>query len=707
MRDGAPLASQQGAGAVSVGWDEGQVFAFNLQPALLLRSVLWILLVAIFFAGSAAAQESKQANLDGMSLEDLAKIQVESVYGASKFLQQASDAPTSVTVVTAEEIQKYGYRTLADVLRSVRGFYVIYDRNYTYVGVRGFSRPGDYNARILFLLDGHRVNDNIYDGAYVGSEFPVDVDLIERIEIIRGPNSSAYGTGAFAAVINVITKRGRDLRANEVSAEAGSWNSYKGRVTYGDRFDNGMETLLSGTFYNSQGQKNLFFPKFNSPATNNGIAVDADGDQAYSGFVDIIYRDFNVHFVQNSRTKHIPTASFGTVFNDPRTETTDARGYLDVQYRHMFGGWEALGRASYDWYDYHGIYAMDYAGQGIPPYTLNYDAANGSWLNFQGDASRVFAKRHKVTLGAEFRQDLRQHQINYDIQPYALYLNDHRSAWIAAFYLQDEYAIRKRLALVAGLRSDWHKKYGTTLSPRLGIVYRAGFNTDLKATYSWAFRAPNSYETFYSVKISNTANPLLKPEKICSWELEVNHRFGKAYQFSAAGFLNRINDLINPTIDPATGNPIYLNTSPIQNKGIEWEFDGKWSNGLEGSISHTLQASQNIATGDVLTNSPKQLGKVNLSIPLVQRKLFASVDAQYVSGRRTVAQTDLGGYAVVNVTLFSRKLTERLDISGGLYNVFDKHYAESGGLEHRETSIPQDGRSFRLKLSYRPHLSAR
>jgi outer membrane receptor for ferrienterochelin and colicins len=671
-----------------------------------IRAGLWFFLAATILAGRLDAQEQKQTDLGALSIEDLAKVRVESVYGASKFLQQASDAPTSVTVVTAEQIQKYGYRTLADVLKSVRGFYVINDRNYSYVGVRGFSMPGDYNARILFLVDGHRVNDNVYDGAYVGTEFPVEVDLIERIEIIRGPHSSAYGTGAFAAVVNVITKRGRDLNASEVSAEAGSWNSYKSRVTYGERFDNGAETLLSGSFYNSQGHKDLFFPEFNSPATNNGVAVDADGDQAYSAFADVIYRDLNIHFVQNSRTKHIPTASFGTVFDDPRTKTTDARGYVDAQYHHAFGSWETLGRASYDWYDYHGIYVTDYAGLGIPPYTLNYDAANGSWLDFQGDASRVFAKKHKVTLGTEFRQDLRQHQINYDIQPYNLYLDDHRSAWVAALYFQDEYSLRKDLAFVAGLRSDWNKNYGNMLSPRLGMVYNLRRSTDVKATYSWAFRAPNSFETFYAVSKTNTANPLLKPERIRSWELEVDHRFGKTYSLSTAAFLNRIDDLIAPSIDVATGNPIYLNTSPVQTKGLEWELGAKWANGVEGAVSHTLQDSRNMVTNNVLTNSPKQLGKANLSIP-VQRKLFASIDAQYVSERRTVAQTDLGGYLVVSLTFFTRKLTEKMDISGGLYNIFDKQYAESGGLEHRETSIPQDGRSFRIKLTYRPHLSAR
>ena len=88
------------------------------------------------------------------------------------------------------KFKRYGYRTLADILRSVRGFYVTNDRNYSYLGVRGFSRPGDYNARILLLVDGHRLNDNIFGAALIGTEFPLDVDLIERVEIIRGPSSS-------------------------------------------------------------------------------------------------------------------------------------------------------------------------------------------------------------------------------------------------------------------------------------------------------------------------------------------------------------------------------------------------------------------------------------------------------------------------------------------------------------------------------------
>ena len=179
-------------------------------------------------------------NLLDMSLDQLMSVQIDSVYGASGFTQKVTEAPASVTIVTSEEIQKHGYRTLADILRNVRGFYVTYDRNYDYLGVRGFGLPGEYNNSIALLIDGHRLNDNIFDAAQLGTDFPVDVDLIDRVEIIRGPNSSLYVASAFLAVINIVTKRGRDMKMVDVAGDAASYGTYKGRVSYGNRFSNGL-----------------------------------------------------------------------------------------------------------------------------------------------------------------------------------------------------------------------------------------------------------------------------------------------------------------------------------------------------------------------------------------------------------------------------------------------------------------------------------
>ena len=158
----------------------------NRLGRYLLVTGMWVFgALAAFSPAAGFAFSDRSQDLTEMSLEDLMNIPV---MGASKYAQKLSEAPADVSIVTREEIKKYGYRTLADILRSVRGFYVTYDRNYSYLGVRGFNRPGDYNMRILFLVDGHRLNDNVYDCALIGTDFPLDVDLLDRVEIIRGPS---------------------------------------------------------------------------------------------------------------------------------------------------------------------------------------------------------------------------------------------------------------------------------------------------------------------------------------------------------------------------------------------------------------------------------------------------------------------------------------------------------------------------------------
>src|SRR3989449_846975 len=197
-----------------------------------------------------------------------------SVFGASKYEQKPSEAPASISIITADEIQRYGYRTLSEILRSVRGLFTTYDRNYSYIGARGFDRPGDYDTRILLLLDGHRVNDNVYDQASVGTESLVDVDAIDRVEVIRGPSSSLYGTDAFFAVINAITRSGRDLNGKEIAAAGGSYSTAEGRAAYGARLDNCGEVYLSGAYYDSGGFE-LFYSHSDHPPAHNGLGRDA------------------------------------------------------------------------------------------------------------------------------------------------------------------------------------------------------------------------------------------------------------------------------------------------------------------------------------------------------------------------------------------------------------------------------------------------
>lgn len=97
----------------------------------------------------AKGQKDDTQDLTSLSLEDLMKIKVHSVYSASKFLQKVTEAPASVSIITADDIKRYGYTTLADAIRSVRGFYINYTRTSAELGARGFARPGDFNTRVL------------------------------------------------------------------------------------------------------------------------------------------------------------------------------------------------------------------------------------------------------------------------------------------------------------------------------------------------------------------------------------------------------------------------------------------------------------------------------------------------------------------------------------------------------------------------------
>ena len=207
------------------------------------------------------------------------------VSAAMKHVQSTHEAPSAVTIVTAEEIRRLGYRTLGEVLRSVRGFYVTGDRNYDYLGVRGFARAGDYNDRVLLLVDGHTYNDDIYQSAPIGYDFGIDLEAVERIEVIRGPGSALYGGNAIFAVINVVTFDGASKPGVRATLETGSYWRKRAHMSVGLVTADGLSLFASGSILDLDGQEKLYYPEFDDPGTNFGVAEDADGERALDFFL--------------------------------------------------------------------------------------------------------------------------------------------------------------------------------------------------------------------------------------------------------------------------------------------------------------------------------------------------------------------------------------------------------------------------------------
>ena len=301
----------------------------------------------------AQATPAASPGLADKSLEDLMSIDVGTVFGAARREQRVTEAPSSVTIVTAEDIRTFGWRTLAEALSSVRGFYVTDDRNYTYVGVRGFGRPSDYNNRVLVLVNGHRYNDNVYDQALIGQEFPIDLSLVERIEVIRGPGSALYGTSAFFAVINVVLRPGGAVGGSESTIEAGSFDTYRFRSSYGRRSASGVDSLFSVSHLSSDGQSLLYFPEYDEPDFNFGVNRDADRESATSLFGSLGRGRLPLQGAYASRRKVVPTGSYETTLDDSNV-TVDSRGWIDAMVTGSFKGAALSGRAFGDYTGYEG-----------------------------------------------------------------------------------------------------------------------------------------------------------------------------------------------------------------------------------------------------------------------------------------------------------------------------------------------------------------
>ena len=316
----------------------------------------------------AESPEKRLSRLTEMPFENLLEMHVSS---ASKFEQKISEAPSVATVITADEIRAYGWRTLAEALNSVRGLYVTNDRNYQYLGARGFLRPGDYNSRFLLLVDGYRTNDVVYDQASIGSDFILDPELISRIEYIPGPGSSVYGSNAFFGVINVISKPVAEATGTRVSAEMGSFGARGAGIRHGWQSDGGARFLLSASRKIVRG-RDLYFPEFDTPATNHGVAVRLDHDRSTNLLFKTEVGNMTLSLMHAERSKGIPTASFEQAFNEPGPRTVDTQSAVTLSHHASLDSrtdlsWQAfIGR-----HDYVGNYVYDVP----PPVVMQQDGS--------------------------------------------------------------------------------------------------------------------------------------------------------------------------------------------------------------------------------------------------------------------------------------------------------------------------------------------
>lgn len=639
-------------------------------------------------------------DLTKLSLQQLTQIEVPTVFSASKFQQKATEAPSSVTVITSDEIKRYGWRTLGDVIASAQGFYTTYDRNYEYLGARGVNL-GDFNSRILVLINGHRINNDLNDGAAIDTAFPVDVDLIDRVEIVRGPGSVLYGNDAFFGVINVITRQGKQVNGAEASGAYGRFDTASGRITLGNQFTNGLDVLLSGTLYNSDGPENLFYPAYNTALQNNGVAHNLDDDEFGSIFGSANYQDFTLEGGYISREKGNPTAQYLTTFNDSRLRTDDTRGYITLKYAHQFSDTlNVSGEVYYDRSEFQ-IGYPEPLGSPAPATFFYEEQETGEWAGGEAQVNKKIWDRNQFSLGAEYRDDFSQRDHLFEVDPSALTVRDvHDRRQNYGIFAEDNFTVITNLQVNAGVRYDQyydqHDSFTPSWNPRAALIYSPGSQSTLKFIYGTAFRDPSFFE------LSELATLKPGPEKITSYEVDYEQGIGRYLRSSVSMFYNRMDDLI----DIQNGSFTNFNANTL---GTELALEGIWQDGIRTRVSYTLQHTENRDSESGLPDSPMHLVKANLSAPLWRDKIFAGLEFQYTSASHTIYTDVLGntlsgadapGFGVVNFTLYSHNLLKNLDASASIYNLLNNKYEEPATRFHLQNIIQQDGIAFRVKLTY-------
>jgi outer membrane receptor for ferrienterochelin and colicins len=692
--------------------------------------VATLVVCRVVHADELAASLGEIGKIEDLSLEQLLE---KPIVAASNIEQRPKDSPALVSVVDGDDLRRIGARDLGSALATLRGVYATSDRNYSYLGIRGVSAPGDYNTRILLTIDDHKITDPVYGQAMTGVELGLPLGAIQRIELVRGAASSTYGSSALLGAVHVVTSTGATRPGLHVSstttATAETFADPAQRpgmalfgqelsASYGIVTDAGTDVFAAATYLRAPGLRAIYMPELAStdeicvdpqrvPVTCDGVVRDVDHEQAGSAYVGVRRGGFRLSGLFSTRVRQIPTASFSTVIGDPDTHTTDNRIYLDGGYHAALGAAELDAHASWDFYNYRGRYAYYTApDDGDPSYlagrSIYRDAATAHWLT--GEA-RVRWRRSELRdgitdvdtiAGAEVVAVPKAYQIATETDR-----DDHEIQ--LAGYGQAEARIAGRLVASAGTRIDARPgSYGASWSSRLGLLVDSWPEGRIRLTFGTAFRAPNLYERYYFS--AQATQPTLQPERAYTYEASAEQYLGEHLRLIVAGYFIDLDDLTRLTMVENPGQTagdrfVFHNAGKSDGAGVEAELEARWG-GTQLRANLAMQRNHD-ETGADLPNSPHTLGNLSVVMPLADNRAQLAIASSFVGHRQSPSGAPIAAAFQTDLAVEIPRLADSaLDLGAGVSNVFDQRSAVPGSEEHRQSAIPRDPRLVWIRIGF-------
>lgn len=658
----------------------------------------------------------------------------EVVVTATRTENDVKKVPASTQVITQEDIKRGGATSVRNALSMYAN---IFQKSKVRGGGHDIIIRGMETKHSLVMVNGRRIS-NEADANGLGNAMSLDrinINDVEKIEIVRGPSSALYGSEAMGGVLNIITKPSKEqtlLTGLEHTSEDTShwWHADTGRI---------------GNFSMTLDAR---FNKINRSMLDTATESDPYGTaQTYNASLNYYVNDHSyVNAYMDYYSQHLKT-DMGTPAMKPITLTTSS-GKMSLSGQAMLEGTgsKAFKQKNYgiswngktdknDWqiqaymskFNWSTTSSTKVLGS-IPPagmegmfnyllqkkntYDFNHDEHN-MWAIEGRDSLRV-NDHHRVTFGAEYVKDKVAgtglgsngdgvHSITENGKTKS---SSEKTLSSYAAYLQDEIEYGKWF-IVPAIRYDHHSAYGSHTSPKIGVTYNATDHFRIKANYGDGFKAPSVSQLYYDLDMEMgrgnwvhlTGNPNLKPEKSKSWDLGVEAEFGKGYG-SLTYFDNDVDNLIAsiPKGKDSNGHKLhrYENVNKARIKGLENTLGYRFNDTLEFKVTSTLLDAKDTSAGKDLT----QRARLSQIYQLIyddhkdtgwSAVLWNQLDYKFVTGKAWESGESVKkSYSLTNFSL-TRKVNKDTRVYGSVQNIFDKKDADcdldgrfwSIGWEHK------------------------
>jgi outer membrane cobalamin receptor len=667
-----------------------------------------------------------------LSIEQLMNVKVVT---ASGFLQNVSKAPSTITVITARQIQERGYEQLEDALRDVPGIDMVHINGYapTLIYFRGMY--GAENLRALLMIDGIVENNILGSNDMAGPAY--NLHDVDRIEIIWGPVSALYGANAFGGVINIISKKGSQINGIHVQQGFGSYSSRLTTLNAGFRHGH-WEASAAGSLFYSNG------PKF----TNRDPDYDASFvDNAYSYKGELSYHEKRATTTIGYRSYRTP-GGWGTYSNSATqyfglpSQGYDNKGLVGLVQHPFLGKRSGVDapflRTLYVQQEYSPVKNLDLLGRfiyretGVGADSYIFITTNGTLMQrlpilttsnrVTGELSAQYrlTSRQQLTGGVSFFQDNVERGsrgISYDpsvvivdgkdsvtdlhpgLLPRAYDIRNNFGSY-AQYVLGTE--LLHKTTFTAGARYDYNSYFGSDFSPRLVVVNEWNSHFTFKLQAGHAFRAPTNLEIYQTGR-----NFKLTTEKINSYEINGTWTPRKMFSFQLNVFRNDLKDVI--ILANLSGFNPDKNPGRINITGFETVVNVQPAPWLMAYANFTYQDAmgKNLTTGN--TGRVPDVARVKANAGMtadLTNSLYLTLAENWV-GPRPSPFTDpygrVAAYALTNLVFGTRKLfNRRIEASIAIHNVFNTKWLDPGfrtadGLVY-STVLEQPGTNGLIKL---------